>query len=174
MEDILATFENLIDTTVVNNNTENFLKTVDSLLINMCTGLPLGETALALSDLGILKADMNYLDNVDTNFLSVSCTNCSLLNNSALVKFGSEVIFLLFSREDFIFSMENKPHHTNASYFYNISSTPCTQLYLLVLSCTLWYSAAPLINNVCITCRSNKCTMNGIVQAVRIYVMVYA
>ena len=118
MEDILATFENLIDTTVVNNNTENFLKTVDSLLINMCAGLPLGETALALSDLGILKADMNYLDNVDTNFLSVSCTNCSLYS-SALVKFGSEVIFLiLFSREDFIFSMENKPHHTNTSCFY--------------------------------------------------------
>ena len=96
IEDILATFENLIDTTVVNNNTENFLQTVDSLLINMCTGLPLGENSLALSSLGVLKADMNYLDNVDTNFLSVACANCSTLNNSALVKFGSKVIQLMY------------------------------------------------------------------------------
>ncbi|CAB4007553.1 uncharacterized protein LOC110241572 [Paramuricea clavata] len=91
IEDILATFENLIDTTVVNNNTANFLQTVDSVLINMCKGLPLGETSVALSNLGILKADMNYLDNVDTTFLNVSCSNCSMLNHSALAKFGSEI-----------------------------------------------------------------------------------
>jgi hypothetical protein len=92
IEDILATFENLVDTSVVNNNTADFLQTVDSLLINMCKGLPLGETSVALSNLGILKADMNYLDNVDSTFLNVSCANCSMLNHSALVKFGSEVL----------------------------------------------------------------------------------
>ena len=79
---------------MVNNNTAEFLQTVDSLLINMCKGLPLGETSQALSNLGILKADMNYLDNVDTSFLNVSCGNCSMLNHTAQVKFGSEVIYI--------------------------------------------------------------------------------
>ncbi|XP_028391967.1 uncharacterized protein LOC114516639 [Dendronephthya gigantea] len=91
IEDTLATFENLIDTSVVNNNTENFLQSVDSLLINMCKDLPLGDTSVALSNIAILKTDMNYLDNADGTFINMSCTNCSMLNQSALVKFGSEI-----------------------------------------------------------------------------------
>lgn len=92
MENVLATFENLIDTTVINNITKDFLQTVDNLLVSMCRDLPVGEASLASSSLAVLRADKNYMDNVDDTFLDVSCANCSSkINHTALVKFGSEL-----------------------------------------------------------------------------------
>ena len=92
MESVLATFESLIDTTVINNVTKDFLQTVDNLLISMCLDLPVGENSLVSSSLAVLKADKNYMDDVDDIFLDVSCANCSSkINHTALIKFGGEL-----------------------------------------------------------------------------------
>lgn len=90
MQIVLDTFGNLIDTSQVNNVTRDFLQTVDNLMISMCQNLALGDTSMAVSYLGTLKTDMNYMDDVDERFLNVSCTSCtSSINHTALVKFGN-------------------------------------------------------------------------------------